>query len=300
VQAIPSQRKEELQTNGAVEITDKSGWERENRSHFDEIITEYDHLRPNYPEELISAVVDYVGERSRPVALEIGAGTGKATSPILSAGFAVTAVEVGAGMAEFLVQKYAKRIDFAVTVSSFEEAELIDDSYDLVYAASAFHWVDAEVGVPKIFRILRSNGVLALWRYNYTGGGDGTIVAGETIDQAIQHVYDKHFFSYYTAKPHSFTRSTDWYWTPEGIHNGYGFADMSNYGFIDITKLLFSGTKRYTADEYVAFLGTMADHRNLPESNRDLLFQGIKEIINTFGGIYHWHCLFQLYMGRKS
>ena len=60
----------------------------------------YERFRPGYPAELFDRVIAYAG---RPVrsALEIGAGTGKATRVLAARGVAVTATEPdGAMLAE--------------------------------------------------------------------------------------------------------------------------------------------------------------------------------------------------------
>jgi tRNA G46 methylase TrmB len=72
----------------------KTGWERERRHHFDEIVTEYDKVRPSYPDALYNDLYSYIGSSQNLNTLEIGAGTGKATVPIISANNTVTAVEL--------------------------------------------------------------------------------------------------------------------------------------------------------------------------------------------------------------
>ena len=79
----------------------KTGWERENRTHFDDIVVNYDKVRWDYPSELYADILDYSRTGGKK-AVEIGAGTGKATTPMLNAGYDVTAVEMGANMAEFI------------------------------------------------------------------------------------------------------------------------------------------------------------------------------------------------------
>jgi len=83
----------------------KTGWERENRTHFDEIVANYDKYRWDYPAELFADIIEYSGQGNDKRAIEIGAGTGKATAPFLDAGYAVTAVEMGKNMADFLINK---------------------------------------------------------------------------------------------------------------------------------------------------------------------------------------------------
>jgi len=267
-----------------------TGWERENRTHFDDIVLDYDRLRPEYPGALFEDAIAYTGPGKK--ALEIGAGTGKATGPFLAAGFAVTAVEPGENMAAFLLEKYRGENLSAVT-SAFEDAPLDDDSYDLIYAASAFHWVDANLGCPKVFRLLKHGGALALMRYNVNPAGNGA------LGEEIRALYDRHYFSFYESRKWLREETEFDYWSPAGIKRGYGFEGMGAYGFADITKKQYDTIRSFGAEEYIAWLGTMSDHRSLPEGNRNALFAGIKDAINRHGGQYRMSIMFQLYMGRK-
>jgi SAM-dependent methyltransferase len=271
----------------------KTGWERSNRSHFDEIVISYDKVRPEYPGEMFEDIIQYTGWAKGGKALEIGAGTGKATAPLLSAGWEVTAVEVGLNMAAFLREKFRGNKNFKVTVSSFEDAMLKEESYDLIYAASAFHWVDAKIGCPKAFCLLKSGGTFALMRYNPNPP------AGDELYEEIQAVYEKYYYSYYELAQRPKKKSDDEFWEPSEISRGYGFEDIREYGFYDVHTKLYPSELIYGADEYIAFLDTLADHKGLPDSNREALYEGIGRAISGFGGSHKVQYMFQLYMGRK-
>jgi SAM-dependent methyltransferase len=93
--------------------------------------------------------------------LEIGPGTGKATRSLLDAGARVTAVEYGPRLAEFLRQHLGREYPLTVLDGSFENVQLPASSFDLVVAATAFHWIDPAVRVDKSLGLLRPSGVLA-------------------------------------------------------------------------------------------------------------------------------------------
>jgi SAM-dependent methyltransferase len=99
----------------------KNGWERERRIHFDEIVTNYDKIRWDYPEELYNDIFEYSKNDKNRKAIEIGAGTGKATTPFLDTGYNVTAIELSKNMAEFLQNKYKGNKNFNVIISAFED-----------------------------------------------------------------------------------------------------------------------------------------------------------------------------------
>ena len=274
-----------------------TGWERENRTHFDEIVVNYDKVRWNYPDDLFTDAIQYSGQGRGKQALEIGAGTGKATAPFLNAGYAVTAVEMGANMTDFLVDRFSRYACFNVITSTFEDAQLENDSYDLIYAASAFHWVDAEIGCPKVLRLLRRGGAFVLFRNNAVPDDNDKLYTD------VQAEYDMHYYSYYKPdnRPVKISKMTEKdFWNPAEIYRGFRFNSLEQYGFDDVTMKLYEVPLKYNADDYIALLETYSDHRALPDYNRAVLHAGIKEAIIKHGGYQKLNCIFQLYMGRKA
>jgi len=270
-----------------------TGWERENRGHFDEITQAYDKIRSGYPQEIFTDISQYTNPTTTKSAIEIGAGTGKATQPILDAGYNVTAIEISPNMATFLQERFTGNNNFSVTITPFEEAKLQENSYDLIYSATAYHWIDAEIGCPKVFRLLKSGGTFALFRYNMLPGNN------EELNEAIQTIYQQHYNSHYKSakKPEKLSHSQ--LNQPAAIKRSFGFSDLSTYGFRDITMKLYDHQKTFTASEYINLLETFSDHRQLPESNRTALFAGVKEAIQNHGNQHQLHYTYQLYMGRK-
>jgi len=269
-------------------LTIGPGWERERRVHFDEIVLNYDKRRWDYPEELFKDALEYSGAGTGKKAIEIGAGTGKATKPFLDAGFDVTAVELGKNMSDFISEKYKDRKNFNVITSTFEDVILEDDSYDFIYAASAFHWVEAEIGCPKVYRLLKTGGIFAIFR------SSKVIAANANLYEEIQEAYKQ-----YHPDPYKRPEDKENLWTPKEILRGYGFENMTDYGFIDIYMKLYEKDLTYTADEYLGFLDTMSDHRILSPNDKDALYNAIKNAINNHGGQITNTNIFQLYMGKK-
>jgi len=278
----------------------KTGWERERRTHFDEIADEYDKIRWDYPDELFYDAIDYSNKNIKQKdkkAVEIGAGTGKATAPFLENGYDVTAVEMGTNMTAFLVEKYKRFSNFRVITSTFEDAALNENSYDLVYAASAFHWVDAEVGCPKVHKLLNNGGAFILFRCNWNSHDN------EELAKDLKVVYEKYYYTYYKTderddKPTKHTLET--LQKPEAIFKGFRFERMENYGFKDVTMKIYDKMHTYDTDSYIRLLDTFSDHRALPRDNRGALYAGVNETIEIHGGLIQTHNTYQLYMGRKG
>jgi ubiquinone/menaquinone biosynthesis C-methylase UbiE len=128
---------------------------------FDRVAGDYE-ARPDYPRRVFDVLVERCGLGPGTRVLEIGAGSGQATLPLLDRGAQVTVVEPGDALARRLVERTSGRsIDFIVSV--FEDVEFAEASFDLAASATAFHWVDLAVGLERCARFLRDGGWLALW-----------------------------------------------------------------------------------------------------------------------------------------
>ncbi|HZR15580.1 MAG TPA: class I SAM-dependent methyltransferase [Acidimicrobiia bacterium] len=129
---------------------------------FDEVPELYDRVRPAYPDELFADLVTITGTSARSSVLEVGCGTGLATRSLAAIGCAVTAVEPGPGMAAVARERLASFPNVAVEVSSFEEWDDRGRRFDVVLAASAWHWVDPSIGWQPARDVLRPGGWMAL------------------------------------------------------------------------------------------------------------------------------------------
>lgn len=129
--------------------------------HFEQNVEAYERGRPPYPAALFDrlAVLGLLVPGHR--ALDVGAGTGLATGPLLDAGLRVTAVEPGPRLASALA---ARHPEAAVIVGSAESAELCDAAFDLAVAATSIHWLDLDVVLPALHRALKPGGSLLVWR----------------------------------------------------------------------------------------------------------------------------------------
>lgn len=123
---------------------------------FNEDAENYDRWRPGYVPKLFERIMSACDPGGTKRALEIGIGTGQATEPILKAGYHVTAVEVGDRLADYTRQKFAAYPNFHVLNMAFEGFAGMPDTYDLVYSATAFHWIPEQIGYLKALELLKS------------------------------------------------------------------------------------------------------------------------------------------------
>lgn len=125
---------------------------------FSDRAKDYAKFRPSYPAEAIDAILDGLGEPSRLVAADIGAGTGISSRLLADRGVHVLAIEPNAPMRDEATPH--PRVEFRD--GSAEATGLADASADLVLCAQAFHWFNPPRALAEFRRILKPGGRLAL------------------------------------------------------------------------------------------------------------------------------------------
>ncbi len=115
----------------------------------------YADNRPGYPPEAVRWLVGTSPGR----VLELGAGTGKITGALTALGHDVVATDTSGQMLHELQRRAPGT---RTIVSRAESIPLPTSSVDVVVAAQAFHWFDAQAALSEIARVLRPGGVLSL------------------------------------------------------------------------------------------------------------------------------------------
>jgi ubiquinone/menaquinone biosynthesis C-methylase UbiE len=142
------------------------------REAFEQAPELYDRARPGYPTELFDDVARLLGLRAGSRVLELGCGTGQATTSLARCGYEVVAVELGAGLADVARRKLASFPAVRVVNAAFEEWPLPAERFDAVFAATSFHWIERPVRVSKSAEALKPGGALAVVSTHHVAGGD--------------------------------------------------------------------------------------------------------------------------------
>jgi SAM-dependent methyltransferase len=126
---------------------------------FAEVAGVYERGRPEHPPAVAGAIAAELGIGPGAPVLDLAAGTGKLTRPLLSMGLDVVAVEPQAQMREALAASVgAERVREGLA----EAIPLPDASVVAVTVADAFHWFDHRLALAEIGRVLRPGGGLAV------------------------------------------------------------------------------------------------------------------------------------------
>ena len=131
----------------------------EPRRSFEGAAEVYHGIRPSYPPPMFDELFRLLP--STPAVVEVGPGTGKATSDLLSRGASVTAVEISPAMAAKLREIHPSPA-LTVIVGDFEETDLAEHDFDAVFSATAYHWISAKAQVDRPASVLKPGGLVAI------------------------------------------------------------------------------------------------------------------------------------------
>lgn len=259
------------------------------RATFDEAALLYDEVRPGYPEELFDEVASLTGIPSGGRILEIGCGTGQATTPFARRGYRILCVELGENLAAVARRNLAAYPRAEVHVEPFEEWPLQEAAFDLAVSATAFHWLDPEVAYPKVAGALRPTGSLALfWNEHVYSDASGNFF------EEAQRIYER--------EAHAIVRPEDYKGLPRPDDVPSRTPEIENSGLFEV-----SATRHYRWDEtydaagYLRVLNTYSGHRSLSNHASERLFHGIAELIDQhFGGSITKGYLTTLYVAHRT
>lgn len=253
---------------------------------FDTVADTYEKLRPGYVDELYQDIFEYktINKQSRVV--EIGIGGGQATLPILKTGCNLTAVDYGENFCEICRKKFKEFPNFSAVSGKFEDIDC-NGKYDLIYSASAFHWIPEEIGYKKVYDMLKNGGVFARFaNHPYRDKGKPELSA------EMDRIYAEYYCKYHNKEPKPLVEYTE-----HQAHNRALIAEK--YGFTDIQYKLDYRTRTFTAKEYIMLLGTYSDHIAIEETIRNEFFSKIEDAINRHGGEITIYDTIDLQLARK-
>lgn len=256
----------------------------ERKYTFDDIVYEYEKIRPTYPGELFADIVNYSKIEIDSSVLEVGCGTGKGTEGFVQLGYkCIDCVELGEQLAQFTADKFKYEKDVQVYRSAFEEWTPLHNEYSLVFSATAFHFINPEIGYPKVASLLRNHGTMAFfWTYHIQPNTD--------VFREIGACYEKY-------APHLHPNKLP---TPDELIEERKGLTMQHNLFQDLVVKTYTWTDTYKSDDYIALLHTQSAHRLLQKDIREKLFHSIRNVIEKHGGKIEKPQFVALYLARKK
>jgi SAM-dependent methyltransferase len=257
------------------------------RAHtFDEIADLYDRARRECPDHVFHDLFTETGiDPSSASVLEIGCGTGQATLPLARRGCRVVCIELGANLARVARRKLADFPRVKIENARFEDWVPGDMSFDIVFAATSWHWLDPQLRYAKAAAALRPAGVLA-----FTTGCHAFPPGFDPIFAEMQDCYEAIGEARMKWPPPP----------PEEICDAREEIERSGY-FEEARVTRRIWIEEFTADEHVAMMSTASDHRLMEAEKREQLFGEMRRLIEARpGGRIRKHNLTMLHLARKK
>jgi SAM-dependent methyltransferase len=129
------------------------------KDHFSDKSDGYAKYRPTYPDELFQFLAS--SARDRELVWDCATGNGQAASAL--ANYFSDVVATDASHAQIDAASPHPQVDYRVAKA--ERSGLTSASVDLITVGQAFHWFERPAFFEEVHRVLRPDGVLAIWCY---------------------------------------------------------------------------------------------------------------------------------------
>jgi SAM-dependent methyltransferase len=227
---------------------------------FGGIAEAYERFRLGYPVALVDMVMTYAGQPVR-TALEIGAGTGKATRLFAQRGVTVTATEPDAAM----LAELRKHVPANVTPvqAAFEDLRP-GGSYGLVYAAAALHWTNPAGRWSRLAALLGPGGVFASF-------GGPVQLADPAVEEAVRAARAPFLDSDEVPSPDGTPPEHDMQWPGTELQRSERFTDVQQS--VIERRLVMS------ARDYIGHLSTISAYLELPASEQEQVYSRIRQVL---------------------
>lgn len=213
----------------------------------------YDRYRIGPPAEIL----DHILPASCAAVLDLGAGTGAMTRHLMKRVPKVYAVDPDPRMREVLAENCP---GVTALEGVAERIPLPDACVDTVVMSSAWHWVDPDLAIPEVARVLRDGGTLALvWNR-----GDRSVPWVSDIE-AFRRQATRTGDIVYTQVSHYLQDP----WLPEGSP------------FVDIEISALAWSTPVSRDELSAMLTTYTGYLQASAERKAEILQEYTEYVNN-------------------
>lgn len=227
------------------------------KDHFSNHASDYARYRPSYPSLLLEFLSSLAKEHH--AAWDCGTGNGQVALSLVEFFHRVYASDASPQQIEQAMNH--ERIEYFVSPS--ESTPLPSASVDLITVAQAFHWFDADRFYEEAKRVLKPEGILALWCY----GRFDIPAASPQLEQVLQDFYQR----------------VETYWPPERQLVEDRYATLS-FPFAEVNAPAFFMTVEWEACELTGYLQTWsATQRFMASEGTDYIQQAFEHIST------HWN-----------
>lgn len=218
----------------------------------------YESARKGYPKELIEHIIQVSGLNKGAKILDIGCGTGKSTLQFTEKGFDILALDISGEMIKIARENLSLYPQVKYQVSSFEEFNYPEESFDLIISGTAFHWLDQEVAYRKAAQLLKKNGWLATF-YSSTAYEKSDLMS------KAREIYVKDCPNY-----------------PEGYgktHEKLLERTKKTGLFQSVEVFVYPVEERFTKEQFLSWLNSFSWVISLQPPQKDKLFSDLEPLL---------------------
>jgi ubiquinone/menaquinone biosynthesis C-methylase UbiE len=227
------------------------------KDHFSDQSAAYREYRPQYPKALYAYLAQQV--EARDLAWDCATGNGQAAHGLTRYFSRVIATDAS----ESQIENALPDPHIHYQVCPAEHASLANQSTDLITVAQALHWFDLDAFAEEVHRVLKPNGLLAVWTYNLMS-------VNPEIDRVIEHLY---------------RQTLDTYWPPERIivENNYRSIHFPDY-LQEMETPQFSMQTDWTLEQLLGYLKTWSAVKRYQQATEENPVEAVKRaFISAWG-----------------
>lgn len=225
------------------------------KDYFSKHAGEYSKYRPNYPEELFSYLSSLTEEHS--LAWDCACGNGQASIEL--ARYYDNIIATDASSSQIANAIPHPNINYYTALA--EESGIENNCADLITAATAIHFFANDKFYSEVKRILKKNGVIAVWNY-----------AHSDISPEVNNVLQK--FAY---------NNLEKYW-PEETVASWNFEENIQFPFKRIQTPEFYMTAEWKLEELINYIFTWSAVQNFIKAENTNPVESIEnELIKAWG-----------------
>jgi SAM-dependent methyltransferase len=275
---------------------------------FDQVAEAYDKVRSGYPESLIDLAIRRGGLGPGSRVLEVGSGTGKLTELLVKRQLRIDAVEPGSNMIAAARRRLGGTDAVTFHVGRFEDVHLPEGAFDAVFSATAFHWVDPEVGWAKAASHLKDDGLLALLSHLALRDEQSAAVQDELRVVLFKHAPDvaagwhppRELDAVLGGVPDRRDNASEvWDWLISAGQHRVAVPAAADL-FVDVEVTIEVGEVEETADELIAHYRTTSLYHRIDPARRDALERDDRRVVERNGGTIRWPLGVVLMTARRA
>lgn len=197
------------------------------KDHFSTRSSGYAAFRPGYPAELFTYLACLTPRHD--LAWDCATGSGQAARGLAEHYIRVWATDASAAQIDAAAPR--ARVEFRVAPA--QASGLPDRSVDLVTVAQAAHWFDLPAFYAEVRRVLKADGLLAIWCYERL-----------TIEPAVDAIVEEFYGGLLGP-----------YWPPERRLVESGYRDL-DFPFAELPAPAIPMTANWTLDQLLGYFST--------------------------------------------